>query len=118
VADCYAGGTSEVALGNFLERMKKREQVWITTKSDAWDPNGLLDTLDTSLRRLKTDHVDLYFLHELSRENALTSELARTVEQLKKEVKIKFFGFSTHSANVFDLLNKAAGLSWIDAIMF
>ncbi|MBK6689805.1 MAG: aldo/keto reductase [Deltaproteobacteria bacterium] len=35
VADCYAGGTAEPALGAYMEKAKNRDQVWITTKSDA-----------------------------------------------------------------------------------
>jgi predicted aldo/keto reductase-like oxidoreductase len=118
VADCYAGGTSETAVGNFLQRMKKRDQAWITTKSDEWEPEGLVRTLETSLRRLKSEHVELFYLHQLDDESKLNSTLARTVEQLKKEGRIKFFGFSCHSGNVVELLDKAAGLSWIDSIMF
>jgi uncharacterized protein len=118
VADCYAGGTSETAVGNFLERTKKRGDVWVTTKSDKWDPKGVVDTLETSLQRLKSKHVELYFLHELDDEKALNADLAKTVEALKKSGKIQFFGFSCHSGNVVELLNKAAQLPWIDAIMF
>src|SRR5262249_44819824 len=49
VADCYSGGTSETALGNFLERSQKRKEVWITTKSDDHTPLGLQATLIRSL---------------------------------------------------------------------
>lgn len=117
-ADCYAGGTSETAVGNFLERSKKRGEAWITTKSDDWTPKGMVETLERGLKKLKTDHVELFFLHQLDQEGALTPELARAAEQLKKEGRIKAFGFSCHSGNVVQLLNRAAGLSWIDAIMF
>jgi uncharacterized protein len=117
-ADCYAGGTSEIAVGNFLERTKKRGDVWITTKSDKWDPKGMVQTLETSLGKLKTDHVDLFFLHQLDDEGALSAEVARAAEELKRAGKVKAFGFSCHSGNVVELMNKAAGLSFIDAIMF
>ena len=83
-ADCYAGGTSETAIGNFLERTKKRDAVWITTKSDRWEPQGLEETLKTGLSRLKTDHVDLYFLHQLDDEALISPETARVAEKLKK----------------------------------
>jgi hypothetical protein len=117
-ADCYAGGTSETAIGAFLERTKKRDAVWITTKSDRWDPRGLEETLRTGLSRLKTDHVDLYFLHQLDDLSLLAPETARAAEKLKKEGRIKHFGFSCHSGNVVELLTKAAQESWVDAIMF
>ena len=118
MADCYAGGTAEPALGAYLEKAKNRDQVWITTKSDAWDPKGLVETLNQSLSRMKTNRVELLYLHGLDNESALNAETAKTAEQLKKEGKIQFFGFSCHSGNVVELMNKAAGLSWIDSIMF
>src|SRR5262245_8054007 len=54
-ADCYSGGKCEGAVGSFLVRAKvDREKVWITSKSDAHDPEGLENTLDVSLSRLGT----------------------------------------------------------------
>ncbi|HTP49188.1 MAG TPA: aldo/keto reductase [Anaeromyxobacteraceae bacterium] len=117
-ADCYAGGTSETGIGNFLERTGKRPDVWITTKSDKWDPRGMVETLEVSLKKLKTDHVDLFFFHQLNDGKALTPQVAETAERLKKEGRIKGFGFSCHDGNVAELLTQAAGLPWIDAIMF
>src|SRR5262249_9591179 len=43
---------------------------------------------------------------------------ARVAEEMKKQGRIKAFGFSCHSGNVVDLLNKAAQTSFVDAIMF
>lgn len=118
MADCYAGGTSETAMGGFLERLDKRKEVWITTKSCNHTPAGMVKLLDRSLERMKTDHVDLFFLHGLKDAKHLSPEMARMSEQLKKDGKIRFFGFSTHAPTVVDLLNKASELPWIDAIMF
>ncbi|MBI3985417.1 MAG: aldo/keto reductase [Lentisphaerae bacterium] len=118
MADCYAGGTSETALGGFLERSGKRKDIWITTKSCDHSPAGLVRILDRSLERMKTDHVDLFFLHALKDSIHLSPEMARLSEQLKKDGKIRFFGFSCHGPTSVELLNKAAGLPWIDAIMF
>ncbi len=117
-ADCYAGGTSETAVGNFLERSHQRPEAWITTKSDKWDPKGMVETLEVSLGKLKTDHVEMFFLHMLDDGKALTPQVAETAARLKKEGRIKAFGFSCHGGNVAELLTQAAGLPWIDAIMF
>lgn len=118
VADCYSGGTSETAVGNFLDRSKKRDQSWITTKSDEHSPGGMQSVLLKSLQKLKTDHVDMYFMHGLSNANYLSPEMGKTAEKMKKEGKIRFFGFSCHDSNVVELLTKASQLSYIDAIMF
>ncbi|HVP65717.1 MAG TPA: aldo/keto reductase [Anaeromyxobacteraceae bacterium] len=117
-AASYGGGTSEIAIGAFLERSKKRPEVWITTKTERWDPKGMAESLSASLGRLKTDYVDLYMLHGLDDPKALTKEVAEAAERLKKEGRIRFFGFSCHDGNVAELLQLASGLSFIDAIMF
>jgi hypothetical protein len=117
-ADCYAGGTSEKALGAFVEQTGKRKGMWITTKSDAHDPQGLEKTLHQSLERMKTDHVDLLFMHALKNEKFLNADMAKMADKLRKEGKIRFFGFSCHDDTVAQLLNKAATLGWIDSIMF
>jgi uncharacterized protein len=118
VADCYAKGRSETGLGSFLAKTGKRKDIWITTKTDKHDPVGATKTLEQSLERLKTDYVDLWFLHALQDEKSLNDDIGKTAERLKKEGKIRFFGFSCHDATVADLLQKASELPWIDAIMF
>jgi predicted aldo/keto reductase-like oxidoreductase len=117
-ADCYAGGNSEIAVGNFHTRAKLRDKLWITSKSDEHEPEGFARTLQTSLRKLRTDRVDLYFLHALKDASYLSKDLLKTVERLKKEKKLRFFGFSAHHGNVADLLHRAAKLGWVDAVMF
>ncbi|MDF1562127.1 MAG: aldo/keto reductase [Deltaproteobacteria bacterium] len=117
-ADCYSGGSCEPAVASFHERAKARDRLWITSKSDAHDPEGFEETLEKSLSRLKTDHVDLYFLHALQEGSYLSPEFEKTVARLKKAGKLKYFGFSCHHGNVAELMQQAAKLPWIDAIMF
>ncbi len=117
-ADCYGGGNSEITIGRFLERTGLRKKVWLTTKSDSHDAPGMLKRLQTSFGRLKTDHVDLLMLHNLSDLPSLNKVMKATADRLKKEGKIRFFGFSTHSPNVSEALAHAAKLGWIDVIMF
>ena len=118
VADCYANGTSETGLGNFVEKTGKRKEMWITTKSDDHTPEGLERILNRSLERLKTDHVDMMFMHMLKDPKFLNSDMGAMTDKLRKAGKIRFFGFSCHNNTVAELLTKAAGLPWIDAIMF
>jgi len=118
VADCYANGASETGLGNFVDKSGKRKEMWITTKSDDHTPDGLVQILNRSLERLKTDHVDMMFMHMLRDPKYLSAEMGAMTDKLRKAGKIRFFGFSCHHHNVAELLTKAAGLPWIDAIMF
>ncbi|MBK6846382.1 MAG: aldo/keto reductase [Proteobacteria bacterium] len=95
-----------------------RAQLWITSKSDEHEPEGFTRTLERSLRRLQTDHVEMYFLHMLQRPELLSSALKATVERLRKAGKLKHFGFSCHHGNVAELLQHAAKLGWVEAVMF
>ena len=118
-ADCYLDGNSEVAVGNFWTRAKlKRDRFWITSKSDEHEPKALVETLDAGLKKMKTDYVDLYFLHALTDADYLSPAMAKTADRLKKEGKIRHIGFSCHGSNVVELLSAAAERPWIDAIMF
>ena len=72
-ANVYSNGTSEEFLGRFLKANTKREETVIATKLNGVmrdDPNGkglsrkeIFFELDQSLRRLRTDYVDLYQIH-------------------------------------------------------
>jgi hypothetical protein len=117
-ADCYGGGTCEQAVGAFHTTAKNRDRLWITSKSDRHDPEGMAETLDRSLKLLRTNRVDMYFLHGLSDAGALSPEMFKRVERAKKEGKLKYFGFSCHSGNVVELLDKAAANDAVDAVMF
>jgi predicted aldo/keto reductase-like oxidoreductase len=118
VADCYGGETSEAALASYHKRTKSRGKMWITSKSDEHDPKGFEARLDRSLKRLQTNHVDLYYLHALKDKAYLSKALEKKVAELKKAGKMKHFGFSCHHGNVVELMNLAATLPWIDSIMF
>jgi hypothetical protein len=73
--------------------------------------------LNRSLERLKTDYVDLYFIHGMSKMSEIGAETRAWAEKAKSEGKIKFFGFSTHK-NMESCLMGASKLGWIDGIMF
>jgi uncharacterized protein len=116
-ADCYEGGKSELGIGQFLSKYPEvRKQLFLVTKSDARDPSGMTKLLHQSLERMKTDVIDLYFVHGISGIKELNEETKAWAEKAKAAGKIKFFGFSTHS-NMEECLLAAAKLGWIDGIM-
>ena len=117
-ADCYSDGNCEPAVGAFHTRAKVRDQLWITSKSDEHEPKGFEATLETSLKKLQTDRIDLYFLHALEDPKLLSKELEQTVARLIKSGKMRHFGFSCHHGNVVELLNKAAEVPWVESVMF
>ena len=115
-ADCYQRG-SEKGIGKFLRRQPDaREKIFLVSKSDARDPGEMTQLLNRSLDRMKTDYIDLYFVHAVSSIHELDSQTKAWAEEAKAAGKIRFFGFSTHS-NMEECLLKAARLGWIDGIM-
>jgi predicted aldo/keto reductase-like oxidoreductase len=117
-ADCYGGGGVERAIGAFHTRANLRSKIWITSKSDEHDPKGFEETFRSSLERLQTDYVDMYYLHGLDDPSKINDDLKLVVERLKKEKKTRFFGFSCHGKHVAELLQVAARTPWIDSVMF
>ena len=117
-ADCYNGDQSEVAVGNYIKKADNRDAVWITSKSDKWDPAGFEATVRQSLERLQVKTIDMYYLHKLNDADVFTPELKATVEKLKAEGAFQHFGFSCHNDNVPELLHKAAETPWVESVMF
>jgi predicted aldo/keto reductase-like oxidoreductase len=114
--DTAAGYGTEAGMGMFLEKYPEaRRDLFLVTKYDD-DPGGMTAGLNKSLEGLKTDYIDLYFLHSLDNTSSLTDDLKAWVEKAKADKKIRFFGFSTH-ANMENCLTSAAKLGWIDGIM-
>ncbi|MBW8001626.1 MAG: aldo/keto reductase [Planctomycetes bacterium] len=116
-ADCYMGGNSEIGMGKYIKRHPDvRKNLFLVSKSDQRDPATMQGLLDRSLKRLNTDHIDLYFIHGMGNPDELNDGIKKVIEKNKAEGKIKFFGFSTHS-NMEKCLMAASKLDWIDAIM-
>src|SRR6266446_7147947 len=91
-AETYRGGDSETALGNALRG--KRDKVFLTSKTLA-QPDTHKDTmmqaLEGSLRRLQTDHVDVYFNHAVNDVGRLKNpEWYKFVEQARTQGKVRF----------------------------
>lgn len=116
-ANSYMGGNSERRIGKYLSAFPAdRKKIFLVTKSHAWTTEGMSADLDESLRRMKTDYVDLFFVHGISGIDELDDGQRRWSEKKKSEGTIRLFGFSTHS-NMEQCLLDASGLGWIDAIM-
>jgi predicted aldo/keto reductase-like oxidoreductase len=117
-AESYGNGLSEEGYGRFFARNPgSRQEIFLVTKIH--HPHGVSDLterLNKSLKRLHTDHVDLFFIHSLTHIKELTPAIKNWAAEMKKAGKMKFFGFSTHT-NMADCLLGAAKLDWIDAIM-
>jgi aryl-alcohol dehydrogenase-like predicted oxidoreductase len=117
-ADSYGLGNNEAAIGKYFARFPEdRKKVFLVTKTSTADPEKLTEKLDSSLQKMNTSYVDLYFIHHVSNaEKKLTADVRAWAERAKTEGKIKFFGFSAHKNMEANML-AAAELGWIDGIM-
>jgi len=115
-AAVYEKGGSERGIGMFLDKNPGvRKDLFIVTK--AGGPN-YRESLEASLERMKIDYVDLFLCHGKSDISDVDTPGVRAfAEQAKRDGKIKFIGFSTHS-NMAQCLSDAAKLGWIDGILF
>jgi aryl-alcohol dehydrogenase-like predicted oxidoreductase len=117
-ADSYGWGKNEKAIGKFFEKNPDtRQNIFLVTKAASSDPAKLSEKLNTSLQRMNTDYIDLYFIHYVTDvQDELTPEVKAWAEKAKTAGKIRFFGFSTHK-NMENCMLEAAKLGWIDGIM-
>ena len=117
-AEGYGNGLSEEGYGRFFARYPEtRKDIFLVTKFRPSPPDKLSEALDKALKRLRTDHVDMFYNHGISDFSQIDPGAHEWAAQMKKAGKIKFFGFSTH-ANMEDCLLAAAKSGWIDAVMF
>ena len=93
----YQGGNCESMVGAAIKG--KRDKLILSTKSPAETKAQALEHLDTSLKRLGTDHVDIWFVHAKSRAEQLTDERLEANEIARKAGKVRFHGVSTHSGH-------------------
>ena len=104
-ADIYSQGTSEEFIGLALEG--RRDAVFVATKfgkpmnEHPSDARGSRDyirwAIEGSLRRLRTDHVDVYQMHEPDPGTPLDETLG-TLDELVREGKVRWIGSSNYSA--------------------
>jgi predicted aldo/keto reductase-like oxidoreductase len=90
----YQGGNNERMVGGALKR--KRKDVVLSTKSGAGGKEGALRDLETSLRELGTDYVDIWYLHGKDALSEVRDELIEAQQVAKQQGKIRFAGLSTH----------------------
>lgn len=106
-ADVYARGASEKILGKALKG-GKRERVVLATKChgrmDDDDPNAwgntyrhVVEACHASLKRLKTDYIDLYQIHR-PQPSVPIDETLRALDDLRRAGKIRYAGCSTFAA--------------------
>mgnify|MGYP005833293713 CR=1 FL=1 len=105
----YMGGRNEEVIGSVIKG-RPRDSFYIASKvslpqdrktgfyTEGATTKGFLARLDTSLKRLGLDHIDILYQHGVSRKESVMYEPVLTAfEKAKKEGKIRFSGVSTHA---------------------
>ncbi|WP_114853934.1 aldo/keto reductase [Brachybacterium sp. YJGR34] len=120
-ADVYGGaehrGRTEEIVGRWLARTGRRDEVVLATKVNGQMGPGLNDrglsalhirrAVDDSLRRLQTDHIDLYQMHHIDR-TAPWDEIWQAMDVLVAQGKISYVGSSNFAGWHIAQANEAA----------
>ncbi len=135
-AHVYLRGNSERVIGEVLERSGNRDKVYLATKmrfardsdKDVFLLRGterepgateenLFKQLETSLERLRTDYVDILYLHSAYGPQMVDFEpLMKALVKAKEQGKTRFIGVSTHK-NVPDVIRAAADAEIYDVVL-
>jgi aryl-alcohol dehydrogenase-like predicted oxidoreductase len=91
-------GDSEKIFGDIIKK-RDRSKLVIATKSGSRRKADILKDIDTSLKSLGTDYVDIYHLHAKDTPTAIPDEALEAVHEIKKSGKARFLGFSCHDPN-------------------
>jgi len=96
-ARVYGGGNNERMVASAIKGARNR--LIISSKSRATTAAEAREHLDTSLKELGTDHLDIWYMHFRDEPGSITDELVAVWEDAKKQGKVRFIGVSTHNPN-------------------
>lgn len=97
----YMDGKNEEIVGEALKG--RRDKVYLATKTlpDSRSKQDIIRDVETSLRTLGTDHIDVIQLHSLKdKERIFISETREALVKLREQGKVRFFGVTTHKNQV------------------
>ena len=96
----YHDGGSEIVMGKALAEPSRRDKVFLMTKGCDRDYEGAMRCIDESLKRLKTDYLDLWQFHEIVYDNdpdwVFDKGGIRAAIEAKEAGKIRHIGFTGH----------------------
>lgn len=91
----YQNGQNERMVGAALGA--KRKNIFLSSKCDEKTGTGILAELDTTLKELNTDYLDVWYLHGLGTAAQITDDLVEAQRKAKRQGKVRFIGVSTHT---------------------
>lgn len=118
-AGSYTGGASEATLGRALEGV--RDRVTLATKVGAAADatrDDMMRALEASLRRLRTDHVEVYFLHAVNDVDRIANpEWPEFLSRAKRQGKILWSGMSGHGGRLAECVDHALDHDLADVLL-
>ncbi len=118
-AESYTGGDSEKVLGRALKG--RRDQVYIATKTHVGAETSkqkIMADLEASLKRLNTDHVEIFFNHAVNDVARMQNpEWFEFVEAAKRQGKIRWTGISGHAGNLIECVDYAVDNDLYDVLL-
>ncbi|MFH2035475.1 MAG: aldo/keto reductase [Candidatus Zixiibacteriota bacterium] len=126
-ASNYGYGSNEQMLGNLIAKLGVRDKVYLATKITAVHQTANLSAAEAvkktitfvegSLRRLKTDYIDVLYLHSMSTAEEVNSPaVIEGLAELKAQKKILLAGTSTH-AGMADVINETVKHDIYDIVL-
>ena len=115
--DCWeiVSFTGNIYKKYFEKHPGTKEKVFLSGKVYSTDPVVMQEQLNKALKDNGISSIDFLAIHQIVDFNALDNNVRKWVEKVKKEKKIRFFGFCTHK-NMDNCLSGAIELGWIDGI--
>ncbi|NWG45632.1 MAG: aldo/keto reductase [Alphaproteobacteria bacterium] len=118
-AESYTKGASEEVLGRALKGV--RDEVILATKTGAGAgtrADEIMRNLEASLKRLQTDHVEVFFNHAVNEIDRLHNEEWHAfVDRAKAQGKIRFTGMSGHGGNLIQCLDYGIDNDILDVML-
>ena len=118
-AEGYKDGRSEAAIGEALQGERDRVILASKVKAKRDTPRAeIMKKLEESLRRLRTDRIDVYFNHAVNDVARLQNqEWLEFADRAKEQGKIRFTGMSGHGGKLVECLDHALDRDLFDVIL-
>jgi predicted aldo/keto reductase-like oxidoreductase len=109
----YQSGNNERMVGAALKG--SRDKIVLSSKSEAKTAPQAVAELDTSLKELGTDHLDIWYMHSRDTAAAIPDELVTVWENAKQQGKIRHIGISTHKPN--DIVDRVLAVGKFEVLL-
>ncbi len=109
----YQNGNNERMVGGALK--SRRKEIILSSKSEAKTAAAATAELETSLKELGTDYLDIWYIHSKDKPADVPDELVEAWVKAKQQGKIRHIGLSTHSPN--EMVDRILAIGKIEVVL-